>query len=176
MVDTYHGVKVVDPYRWLEDGSYARRCAAWSDAENAYARDVLDALPPAPELRRRIGADLRRPSRCELPRLPARAAAPLFAFAAQPPKQQPLLVFMTSPDRPVDGRVVVDPNALDPKAYGIDWFVPSLDGSLAAVSLSEGGSEAGDVHVYQATDGKDPVEDRPACNGGTAGGSAGLGR
>ena len=39
---------------------------------------------------------------------------------------------------------MLDPNALDPNGTtAIDFFVPSLDGRSVAVSLSEGGSEAG---------------------------------
>ena len=130
VVDTYHGVKVVDPYRWLEDGS-SPEVRAWSDAENAYARDVLDALPAAPELRRRIGAIFAA--------LPASyhgfqlAGGTLFAFASQPPKQQPFLVALPSSTGPEGQRVLVDPNALDPTgATTIDWFVPSPDGQLLA--------------------------------------------
>src|ERR1700751_2426333 len=51
--DTYHGVKVIDPYRWLKDG-HAADVHRWSDAQNAYARAYLDKLPDAPALRTRV--------------------------------------------------------------------------------------------------------------------------
>src|SRR5688572_23654561 len=44
VTDEYHGVKVVDEYRWLEDGK-APDVRAWSDAQNAAARAYLDKLP-----------------------------------------------------------------------------------------------------------------------------------
>ena len=51
-------------------------------------------------------------------------------------------------DSPDDAQVLLDPNALDESGTtAIDWFVPSPDGRLVAVSLSKGGSESGDVHV-----------------------------
>src|SRR5262249_10227715 len=40
-----------------------------------------------------------------------------------------------------------------------------------AVSLSKGGSESGDVHVYEAATGKEQGDVVPRVNGGTAGGS-----
>ena len=53
----------------------------------------------------------------------------------------------------------------------IDFYVPSLDGKLVAVSLSKGGSESGDVHVYDVASGKETGAPIPRVNGGTAGGS-----
>ncbi len=61
VTDTYHGVEVVDHYRWLEDWD-APRVRQWSDDQNAYARRILDALPAADDIRRRIGEILRAES------------------------------------------------------------------------------------------------------------------
>jgi prolyl oligopeptidase len=52
----------------------------------------------------------------------------------------------------------------------IDWYAPSPDGKLVAISLSQGGSESGDVHVYETASGKEVHEVVPRVNGGTAGG------
>src|SRR5262249_34547474 len=53
VTDTYHGVAVVDPYRWLEDASN-KEVQEWSDAQNANARAYLDKLPGVDSLRDRI--------------------------------------------------------------------------------------------------------------------------
>ena len=169
MTDTYHGVEVVDPYRWLEDGD-SPEVRAWSDAQNAYARAYLDALPAAPELRRRIGRIFNTVSQSyggfQL------VGSTLFGFSSQPPKQQPFLVAFATPDGPAGLRVLVDPNVLDPSGTTtIDWFVPSPDGRRLAVSLSAGGSEAGDVHLFDAATGADTGEVVSRVQGGTAGGS-----
>ena len=55
VTDTYHGVKVVDDYRWLENGANPK-VRAWSDAQNARARAFLDALPG----RRALAAEIER--------------------------------------------------------------------------------------------------------------------
>ena len=68
-------------------------------------------------------------------------------------------------------RVLVDPNLLDSSGHtSIDWFRPSPDGKYLAVSLSKGGSETGDVHVFATGDGKEAFEVVPRVQGATAGG------
>ncbi|MCH9687931.1 MAG: S9 family peptidase, partial [Deltaproteobacteria bacterium] len=168
IVDTYHGVTVADPFRWLEDGS-AEEVAAWSDAQNAHARSHLDALPAAAVLRPQVEAILSAPivgySR------PTRAGGKLFARKRQPPKPQPLLVVFDDPDDLSSERVLLDPEVIDTEgSTSMDWAIPSPDGTLVAVSLSRGGSETGDVHVFDVSTGKAVFETITRVNGGTAGG------
>jgi len=166
--DTYHGTAVTDDYRWLEDWN-SKEVRDWSEAQNAAARAVLDKLPGVPALRERLTKIMaaETTSHHQLAPRPGR----LFALRRQPPKQQPFLVVMPAADRPGEARVLLDPNALDAKGTtAIDWFVPSPDGKLVAVSISKGGSEAGDVHVYDAETGKEADVVIPRVHGGTAGG------
>ena len=96
----------------------------------------------------------------------------LFALKNQPPKAQAFLVTLASPDEPDSARVVVDPNALDPSgATTIDFYEPSLDGKLVAVSLSKGGTEDGTVSVFEVATGNRVPGEVPRVNGATAGGS-----
>ncbi len=169
VTDVYHGVKIVDDYRWLEDfGDPAVR--AWAAAENRHARAYLDALPERPALYEQIKRLRSYPS----PRyrtLVSRHGS-LFALKQQPPKEQPILVALASPNDLSSEHVVVDPNQLDAKGTtAIDFYVPSSDGKLVAVSLSKGGSESGDVHVFEVATGKALDHVIPRVNGGTAGGS-----
>ncbi|HWB08141.1 MAG TPA: prolyl oligopeptidase family serine peptidase [Pirellulales bacterium] len=174
VVDTYHGVAVSDDYRWLEDWNDPK-VQAWSDAQNAHARGYLDRLPNVEAIRARL-TELETGASSQYSSL-VRRGGRLFALKHEPPKQQPLLVWLSSAKEPSSQRIVVDPNRLDSAGHtSIDWFVPSLDGRLVAVSLSEGGSESGTVHVYQTDDGKELDADRiPRVNGGTAGGSLSWG-
>ena len=143
---------------------------AWSDAQNAYARSVLDHLPSVSSIRERV-TQIRKIN-IEDYGLLKWAGGTLFAMKFTPAKQQGLLVAMKSEDEPDSAWVIVDPNSLDPKGgTSIDWYVPSPDGKLVAVSLSEGGSERGNVHVYESSTGKQVGEVIPRVNYGTAGGS-----
>jgi prolyl oligopeptidase len=168
VVNEYHGVEVVDPYQWLEDWD-DERVQAWSDEQNVYARKMLDNLPQAEELRERITKILttesvRYYSLC-------RREGKLFAIKHQPPMEQPFLVVMPSAQESESERVIVDPMKIDPSnATSIDFYVPSPDGSLVAVSFSVGGSESGDVHIYQTETGEEIGEVIARVNGGTAGG------
>ena len=95
----------------------------------------------------------------------------LFALRNQPPKQQPFLIVLPFPGQPSDARVLVDPNEMDKKSHvAIDWFVPSPDGKLVAVSLSKGGSESGDVHIFDVSSGKQVDAVIPRVQNGTAAG------
>ena len=166
--DTYHGVTVTEDYRWLEDAKDPL-VAEWSDVQNAYARAILDKLPHLDEIRARVTEILG--ARTVSYRSPSYRGEQIFAMKRQPPKQQRFLVVMTSADDAGSARVLVDPNVLDPKGMtSIDWYIPSPDGGLVAVSLSKGGSESGDVHIYEATTGNQVYEVIPRVNGGTAGG------
>ncbi len=42
--DTYHGITVADPYRWLEDPN-AEETAQWVEAQNKVTFDYLNQLP-----------------------------------------------------------------------------------------------------------------------------------
>jgi prolyl oligopeptidase len=167
--DEYHGVKVDDPYRWLENWGDPS-VQAWSTAQNAYARSILDVLPHVDEIRAQVTKILSAQS-VSYGGLDAKGGQ-LFAIKRQPPKQQPFLVVMASPMHPEAERVLVDPNVLNAKGTtAIDWYVPSPDGRLVAVSLSQGGSEAGDVHVYEVATAKEVFEVVPRAQNGTGGGS-----
>src|SRR4051795_3991535 len=169
VTDTYHGVEVADEYQWLENqGSEATR--EWTAAQDARTRAYLEALPFRDAIRHRFEEILKVESTSyeEL----SRGGSTYFALKMQPPRQQPFLVALDGLDDTAGERVLVDPNALDASgAITIDWYYPSPDGSRVAVSLSEHGTEDGNVHVYDVASGETVDGPLSHVNSGTAGGS-----
>jgi prolyl oligopeptidase len=168
VTDVYHGVSVEDPYRWLENGSDPE-VRAWSSAQTARTRAYLDALPYRAALGARLMAltSQTSPSYGDLKAIGGR----LFARYSDPAKQQTMLAVMgTDATQP---RVFLDPNVLDASGgTAIDWYVPSPDGRRVAVSLSRGGSEDGDLHVFEVETGRQIGEVIPHVQYPTAGGHA----
>ena len=170
VTDVYHGVSVQDPYRWLEAGEDPA-VRAWSIAQTARSRAYLDALPYRAALGERLMALISQTS-TSYAGLKA-AGGRLFAQYFDPAKQQPMLAVMGSDADAAHARVFLDPNALDPTGgTSIDWYVPSPDGRRVAVSLSRGGSEDGDLHVFDVETGHDVVDVIPHVQYPTAGGDA----
>ncbi len=167
--DVYFGTKVTEDYRWLEDGNDPG-VKNWVDEENKLTRSILDAYPHRTEIALHL-KELYDSESSSYNSLIKRGGV-LFAIKNQPPKEQPLLVALPSPDDPAGERVIVDPNVLDPSgSIAIDFYVPSVDGRLVAVSLSKGGSEDGTIHIYETSTGKEIPDMIPHVNYPTAGGS-----
>ena len=83
-----------------------------------------------------------------------------------------MLVVLNSVDDPSRHNIVLDPNLLDARgATTIDWFEPSLDGRLVALSLSQHGSEIGTLHLYDVAGGRELGAPIPRVQAPTAGGS-----
>ena len=152
VTDQYHGMKIVDDYRWLEEaGSPAVK--AWTGTQNKHSRAWLDGRSERADIEKQLTAMYAKdtPSHNGLVSRPGQ----IFALKFQPPKQQRLLVTMKSVDELASERVVLDPNELEPKGQvAMDWFVPSPDGKLIAVCLSKNGSEDGTLHFIRTETGE----------------------
>ncbi len=166
--ETYHGVEVIENYQWLENGNDPR-VIQWSKEQNEYTRWILDNIPVRKAIAERLH-ELYNKASPQYHRFQYQNGM-LFALKDQPPLDQPLLVKLDSPHDLSTEQVVLDPNKLDPTGLtSIDFFVVSSDARLVAVSLSKGGTEDGDVHIYEVATGTKLPDTIPRVNGPTAGG------
>jgi len=150
--DEYEGVKVSEDYRWLEDinDPAVRR---WIAEQNQFSSSILEKIPARTTIANRLKDIIGNQRSVSYRTFYQRKM--FFALKTEPPKNQPFLVMLKSPEQLDSEQIVLDPNAINPKGTtAIDWYVPSHDGRLVAVSLSENGSEIGDVHVYETATGR----------------------
>ena len=143
-VDTYHGVQVVDPYRWLEDDN-SPETAAWVEAQNKVTFGYLDRIP----YRRAIATRLRVLNDYERYSAPSRKAQYVFFRKNDGLQDQSVLYiqkgFEGSPE------VLIDPNAWGTKASPVPLttFTPSKDAKYAVFGKSPSGSDWQEYHVIE---------------------------
>jgi len=89
VTEVIHGVRIADPYRWLEDQT-SPETRAWIEKQNGYARSLLDRIPEREAIRKRLG-ELMRFDDTETP-VPAGGACtrPHAASVAACPEGRPL--------------------------------------------------------------------------------------
>jgi len=156
ITDEYHGIPIEDPYRWLED-TKDPKVREWTEAQNKLVRETLDTVPQRSAFFEQLKKIYGEASP-DYFSLKARNGK-FFAIKKQPPLQQPMLVTLTSVDDLGTENILLDPNQLDPSGgTAIDFYVPSLDGKLVAISISKGGSERGDLYIYDVET-KQPLSD-----------------
>ena len=169
VVDEYQGVKVTDDYRWLEKPDDPA-VKTWVAAQNARTRAYFDGLHDHDAIAGRLKEIIIKLT--SYYRAVESRPGRLFAMKFAPPKQQPLLVALKSADDLGSEKVILDPNELEPKGQTtVDWFVPSPDGKLLAVSISQGGSEDGTLFFYDVETGARLPDHIPRVQYPTGGGS-----
>jgi prolyl oligopeptidase len=165
---TQHGRELKDPYRWLE-GSAAPELAApdpgldaavsaWTDAQNAYTRATLDALPG----RTSLAAELTELLSLDSWGTPQSGGPWLFYTLRRGAAAQPVLYAQRGRDG--EPRVLVDVNSRDAAGLlALDWYRPSLDGRYVAFGTSHAGDENSTLHVLNTATGEwlaDEIEGR----------------
>ena len=149
VVSDYHGVKVPDPYRWMEDiDSPATR--AWVEAEGKLSRAYLDGLPKHAE----IAAHLKQIWNFERWTPPTRHGHFWF-YTHNDGLQNQSVIFATS-DPATPGHVLLDPNTLSKDGtVALRETAVSDDGRLFAYALSDAGSDWQIWHVRNVETGAD---------------------
>lgn len=144
--ETLHGVEIVDPYRWLEDGD-SSEVRAWSDAQQARTAGLLDAVPG----RERLAARLDGLTRIGSVNAPTIRGERLFFTRRSGDMDQPSLYVRDG----LDGadRVLIDVGSGSDGLTTLDWWYPSADGALVAFGTSRGGDEWSTLQVVDVATG-----------------------
>ncbi len=160
VVDDYFGTKVADPYQWLED-SDSREVQAWTDAENALTRRVLDPIPHRGELHEQI-KKLLEVGVVSAPSVhTVRAGQRRYFHTRREGAQDQAVLYVRDGVNGAD-RALIDPSTLSSDATTtLDWWYPSEDGTLVAWGRSDSGSEESTLYVRDVATGKDLADRIP---------------
>jgi prolyl oligopeptidase len=151
VTEEFFGIKVTDPYRWLENTSDPE-VVTWLKAQNDYTRAALAKIPGREELLERVKS---------LDNAGAVVSAlqvwggHYFYLKIEPGSDNRKLYVRNTVSAPE--RLLVDPERLttpDGKHFSLDYFQPSLDGQYVAYGISPGGSEDSVLHVLEVATGK----------------------
>jgi prolyl oligopeptidase len=149
-VDDYHGTKVADPYRWLEDDvRKSKDVAEWVEAENKVTSAYLDRIPQ----RKSIGKRITELWNYERYSAPFKTGGRYFYFRNDGLQNQSVLYTMETLDS--KPRLLLDPNKLSKDGtVALSGLAVSPDGKLAAVGLAESGSDWQSWKVLDVDTGK----------------------
>ena len=152
-VDDYHGTKVADPYRWLEDTDSAET-HAWVEAENKLTFGYLEQIPYRQAIRDRL-TKLWNYERYTVPS--QHGGRYFFQHNTGLQQQNVLLVAESIHGEP---RVLLDPNLLSSDGtVALAGAEISDDGKLMAYGLATSGSDWNEWHVRDIDTGKDLSDD-----------------
>ncbi len=152
-VDDYHGTKVADPYRWLEDPD-SDETKAWVEAENKVTLGLLETIPARDRLKQRL-TELWN---YEKYGIPFKQGDRYFYFKNDGLQNQSVLYTLKSlDDEPV---VLLDPNTLsEDGTVALSGLAVSENGQHLAYGLSTSGSDWQEWKVREVEGGND-LDDR----------------
>ena len=134
-VDVYHGVKVEDPYRWLEDDR-AKETEKWVEQENKVTFSYLEAIPFREAVKKRIR------ELYDYERISAPFKEGDYEYYYKNDGLQNHSVVYRTPKSGGETEVFLDPNSFsEDGTVGLRGMEFTKDGSLCAYMITEGGSD-----------------------------------
>lgn len=155
VVEEIHGVKITDPYRWLEGNNDEVR--KWIKEQNDYSLPQLYEVPERAQIQKRLNELFR-----------------IDAFGAPVPRQgryffegriggDDLSVLYVQDGLYGSSRILINPNTLSlDKTTALHGWSPSRDGRLLAYSLSEAANDKATVFVMDVDAGQNLADTIPA--------------
>jgi prolyl oligopeptidase len=152
--DNLYGIKVVDPYRYMEklkDPAVKK----WFKQEDAYARDVLGSIPG----RKQLLTDIEKYDNSNTVQIENLTVLPpdLFFYEKLKRGEQVPRLYVRRGLSGM-GRLLLDPVRYEKKGgpqWAITYYSPSPDGRHVAVGVSPGGSEQPVLHVIDVATGRE---------------------
>ena len=149
MADDYHGIRIADPYRWLERIGDPET-VEWVDAQSRLTHDYLERIDIREAIRRRLAAlwNYRRTG------VPWREAGRLFFVETGEGRHRPALYVQDSLNGAA--RMILDTEEISPDgALAVGDFSVSADGRWLAYSVSPGGADIGELRLRELGTGRE---------------------
>ena len=148
VVDTYFETEIADPYRWLEDDR-SEETENWVKAQNEVTFDHLENIP----FREKIEARLTELWNYEKVSAPRFEGDYIYFYKNDGLQNQYVVYRKKSED--AEAEVFLDPNTFsEDGTTSLAQLTFSEDGSIAAYSISEGGSDWRKIIVIDAETGE----------------------
>ena len=139
--DNYHGTKVTDPYRWLED-DHSSETKAWVLQENEITEKYLNTVP----FRDTLIARMTQLWKFVSYSVPFKCGKSYFYYRHDGVQNQPVLFYLKSLE--FVPYAYFDPNKISEKGTtSITQTIPSPDGQYLAFQVSEAGSDWNVIRV-----------------------------
>jgi Serine proteases of the peptidase family S9A len=140
-VDTYFGVKVADPYRWLENDT-TKETAAWVKAQNKVTSSYLEKIP----FRNKLKERLTNLTNYEKIGAPFKKNGKYYFYKNDGLQNQSVLYVQNTLDS--EPEVFLDPNKLsEDGTVALTGISFSKDGKYFAYTISRSGSDWREVYV-----------------------------
>ena len=147
-VDDYHGTRIADPYRWLEDPD-SENTEAWVESQNEVTQAFFETIQSRESIRERLG-ELWNYAKFGLPE----KRAGRYFYEANDGLQNQALLYV-SEGLNAKGRLLLDPNELaeDGTVDLANWEV-SPNGKLVALAFASAGSDWREWRVLEVDSGE----------------------
>ncbi len=152
VTDVLHGETIVDPYRWLEGdakGVLTPEVNAWTDAQLAYTREVLDNLPGRKAVEARL-RELMEVGAIGAPRMRGNR----YFYGKREGNENQARIFVREG---LSGtpKLLLDPNTLDARGLvTVSWTSPDPAGKLLAFGMYRAGDENSTLYVLDVDSGR----------------------
>jgi prolyl oligopeptidase len=158
VVDVVSGVRIVDPYRWLED-QQSPETRAWIDAQNAYTRAVIDALPGRDRMKQRIAA-LKRVNTYTVPS----ERGGRYFFMKRLADQDQAAIYVRN-GLSGDDELLIDPHPLSAD-HTVSLEIEDLtaDGRLLAYGIRRGGEDEVALKIFDVEKRQDLADSLPRAD------------